>query len=394
MSLKPNSNVNATENTVLISPAVDVSHKSFETSKNTGSFIAKTRSYNADLEKARALLYISHFFNQFSEVSWQFGLVLFLSAVCCHKSLLLVSTYGLLSSLSGFAFGGVAGRFVDASPRLRMTRLFIWTENGFVVLATACCYVLLSYNLYDVENERLILDTTVVFLLVGVHLFGSLAAVLDRGFSVAIERDWVVVMSQMVDKGHACAEISSESNGDESEEQVMEENETERLCPAASKREWLSYTNVTMRQIDLTCKVVAPSFTGFLASASVGDSNTDLRVASLVVGLFNILALVVEYECTKSIYSLVPDLSSKKGEIKNEKVWNEGKCSNAWNVQDSETFIHSQDVRRSSIHPHQPRTEASPKSYHWCFNRIFIPSEWSLYFSQSVAPAGFALSLL
>jgi iron-regulated transporter 1 len=387
MSLKPNSNVNATENTALLSPTVGVSHKSLETSYNTDSFIAKSRSYNTDLERARALLYISHFFSQFSEVSWQFGLVLFLSAICCHKSLLLVSTYGLLSSLSGFAFGGVVGRFVDASPRLCVTRLFIWTENGFVVLATACCYVLLSYNLYDVENERLMLDTTVVFLLLGVHVFGSLAAVLDRGFSVAIERDWVVVMSQMVDKG-------SDSNGDESEEQVIEENETERLCPAARKREWLSHTNVTMRQIDLTCKVVAPSFTGFLASASVGDSNTDLRVASLVVGLFNILALVVEYECTKSIYSLVPDLSSKKGEIKNEKVWNEGKCSNARNVQDSETFIHSQDVRRSSIHPHQPRTEASPKSYHWCFNRIFIPSEWSLYFSQSVAPAGFALSLL
>lgn len=387
MSLKPNSNVDATENTALLSPTVGVSHKSLETSYNTGSFIAKSRSYNNDLERARALLYISHFFTQFSEVSWQFGLVLFLSAICCHKSLLLVSTYGLLSSLSGFAFGGVAGRFVDASPRLRVTRLFIWTENGFVVLATACCYVLLSYNIYDVENERLILDTTVVFLLLGVHVFGSLAAVLDRGFSVAIERDWVVVMSQMVDKG-------SESNGDESEEQVIEENETERLCPAARKREWLSHTNVTMRQIDLTCKVVAPSFTGFLASASVGDSNTDLRVASLVVGLFNILALVVEYECTKSIYSLVPDLSSKKGEVKNEKVWNEGKCSNSWNFQDSETFIQTQEVRRSSTHPNQPRTEASAKSYRWCLNSIFIPSEWRLYFSQSVAPAGFALSLL
>jgi iron-regulated transporter 1 len=286
----------------------------------------------------------------------------------------------------------MAGRFVDASPRLPVTRFFIWTENGSVVLATACCYFLLSCNTYDVKNEHIILDTTVVFLLLGLHVFGSLAAVLDSGFRVAIERDWVVVMSQMVAKElYASEEFSSDSKNEESKVPVVEKDENRTICPSASEREWLSHTNVTMRQIDLTCKVVAPSFTGFLA----GDSSTDLRVACLAIGLLNMLALVLEYVCTKSIYSLVPDLSNKKRETNIEKASNGGKCSDARNFQDSETFIQTQEGNELfSTHPHQPRTETNSTSFRWYCNRVFIPSEWRLYVSQSVAPAGIALSLL
>jgi hypothetical protein len=199
-------------------------------------------------------------------------------------------------------------------------------------------------------------------------------------------------MSQMVAKElYASEEFSSDSKNEESKVPVVEKDENRTICPSASEREWLSHTNVTMRQIDLTCKVVAPSFTGFLA----GDSSTDLRVACLAIGLLNMLALVLEYVCTKSIYSLVPDLSNKKRETNIEKASNGGKCSDARNFQDSETFIQTQEGNELfSTHPHQPRTETNSTSFRWYCNRVFIPSEWRLYVSQSVAPAGIALSLL
>ena len=46
------------------------------------------------LNYARKLLYFSHLFDQFSEGTWQFCLVLFLAAFSNYESLVLVSTYG------------------------------------------------------------------------------------------------------------------------------------------------------------------------------------------------------------------------------------------------------------------------------------------------------------
>jgi iron-regulated transporter 1 len=390
MPLESISSMLATENTALLPTPIYISQKSLETIGNDESFIKSQRKTN--LERARMLLYTSHFFAQFSEVSWQFGLVLFLSAVCCHKSLLLVSTYGLLSSLSSFVFGGVAGRYVDSTPRLRATRFFIWTENVSVVMATVCCYFLLSCDTFDVEQERIILNTTVLVLLLGVHFFGSLAAVLDRGFSVAIERDWIVVMSKMVCDGSYKSDKSFSSiNDNGSDEFISESDEEGKRFGAIDEREWLSQTNVTMRQIDLACKVAAPSLTGFVA-ASVGESNKDLRVACMIIGLLNVLALFVEYECTKRIHDLVPDLSNKKQIVKNGGS-NMGEYNDNQKCKDSETLFQKPD-ELPSPHSYQRTSKVATDTHSKYCNRILIPSEWHLYFSQSVAPAGFALSLL
>ena len=138
------------------------------------------------LNQARRLLYVSHAFSQFSESAWQFALILFLAAFSNYQSLFLISTYGLTSGLSICLFGASAGRFVDTSNRLYAARFFIWTENLGVVIATALCYILLS-----MERDYMY-DTRSVLLLLGIHFFGSLATILDKGFLVAIERDWVV----------------------------------------------------------------------------------------------------------------------------------------------------------------------------------------------------------
>ena len=122
------------------------------------------------LSRARRLLYISHFFNQFSGISWQFCLVLFLAAFSNYESLILVSSYGLLSSGAVCYFGTAAGRFIDGTNRLFVARSFIGLENFAVLSATLCCYVLLNRaNLnQDTEFEGIPSDPFSVFLLVGV----------------------------------------------------------------------------------------------------------------------------------------------------------------------------------------------------------------------------------
>jgi iron-regulated transporter 1 len=257
-----------------------------------------------DLNKARRLMYLSHFFAQFSECVWQFALILFLAAISDYQSLILVSSYGLVAGLSVCLFGSAAGRFVDRSNRLFAARCFIWTENLCVLVATFLSYFLLRLHSGDAddamfsrphdENSTWLqkhlyavpLDFWSVVLLIGLHIFGPAALILDKGFLVAIERDWVVIMSEA----------------------------------ATTRKVWLSETNVAMKQIDLSCRVAAPAVAGFVIAAfdtTPSSSNSsqqhgqDLTGAVILVGAVNVASLVVEYLCTAQIYNLVPSLAVK-----------------------------------------------------------------------------------
>ncbi len=262
----------------------------------------ETTSLN--LARSRRLLYLSHFFNQFSENSWQFCLVLFLAAFSNYQSLILVSSYGLVSTASVCYFGSATGRFIDGTNRLIVARQFIGYENCAVLLATACCYLLLSrpqeeeYDKGENNSEWSRLrgvptDSRSLFLLVSVHLLGAAAKMFDTGFMVAVERDWIVVMSTCID----CIGL----------------DDLERL---AKQKAWLSDTNVAMKQIDLGCQVVAPAIAGIFVAVFDDGTNenrgSNLVGAAIFVGLLNATALVVEYICTSKIYHDIPPLAFKR----------------------------------------------------------------------------------
>ena len=234
-----------------------------------------------EVQYARRLLYFSHFFNQFSENAWQFCLVLFLAAFSNYESLVLVSTYGIVSQLFVCTLAPSMGRIIDNTDRLRVARGFIGAENFAVVSATIFCYMLLSNDEdlhaisesheYSGMTHGVPSDRKSILLLIGIHILGAFARVFDSAFLVAIERDWVVVMSLAV--------------ANPSEEK---------------QKTWLAETNVFMTQIDLSCSIVAPAFAGLIVAyldkgSGSSDSPSDLRPAALFVGCLNVLALIVEY---------------------------------------------------------------------------------------------------
>ena len=235
----------------------------------------------SEMQHARRLLYISYFFNQFSENAWQFCLVLFLVAFSNYESLVLVSTYGIVSQLLVCTISPSMGRIIDNTDRLLVARAFLLIENFAVVLATIFCYVLLSNvddtfstgesHEYSGMTHGVPSDRKSILLLIGIHILGAFARVFDSAFLVAIERDWVVVMSLAV--------------ANPSEEK---------------QKTWLAETNVFMTQIDLSCSIVAPAFAGLIVAyldkgSGSSDSPSDLRPAALFVGCLNVLALIVEY---------------------------------------------------------------------------------------------------
>jgi solute carrier family 40 (iron-regulated transporter), member 1 len=348
-----------------------------------------------DVNRARRLLYVSHFFNQFSENTWQFCLVLFLAAFSNYQSLILVTSYGLVSFSFVCIFGSTAGRFVDGTNRLQVARQFIGFENLSVLLATLMCYLLLSRDNFGVLHSDgtppyldggedttsgtrwrralfstkdltgIPTDPLSVFLLVGIHLLGAVASILDSGFLVAVERDWIVVMSEAVD--HGLSPGCSQKNS----------NEGERL---EKQRQWLSDTNVFMRQIDLGCKIGAPAvagvFVGLFDDGSQQNHGYDLRGAAILVGMINVAALLVEYICTSKIYHDVPDLALKSEPRSLMEKHEDG------------TTIEAQQTEQKICKLGNSTFEAAPRRF------FQAPEGLLVYFSQPVCWAGFSLALL
>ena len=337
---------------------------------------------------ARRLLYVSHFFAQFSEVAWQFGLAIFLAACTHYRSMILVSSYGLTVGLAVFLVGPSMGRSIDASQqRLRTARRLIVGENLSVLAATAFCYILLASRSEDreevvVEDQSSIdnnvdrssvleeddrnwfesrfahvpTDAWSIVSLVMIHLAGAAAQVMDQTFLVAMERDWVVVLSRSAALAtHADAIRSKSAEDGETSTTSTTTTATTTEMIEATFRLWLSETNVAMKQIDLSCKVAAPAVAGFLIpllspSTSNGESPNDFTWACLVVGALNVAALVVEFVCTARVYILIPALAIKeqhtalKQQQQQEKEQNTSKSADAHSGAETATTEHQQQL--------------------------------------------------
>jgi solute carrier family 40 (iron-regulated transporter), member 1 len=328
------------ENAVLHSQNGINNSASYVHNETTQLFNPNNSPSSNTLAQARRLLYTSHLFAQFSEVSWQFCLILFMAAFTNYQSLILVSTYGLVSNGSVCIFSAKAGRFVDGSNRLFVARRFILSENLCVILASLACYLLLPrtpnaqlqssesmvwdssstdfiskiHHWFSRRLDGIPLDPISLLLLLGIHVLGATAMILDSGFLVAVERDWIVVMSQYASERGLSSYSDSNSNSNSNEEL-----DTPISAMDPISKQWLSQTNVTMKQIDLSCQIAAPAVAGFIIAAfndgTHSGNNTahgDLRGAAILVGVVNVAALVVEYICTARIYRMLPALAFKK----------------------------------------------------------------------------------
>ena len=296
-----------------------------------------------NLRTAQLLVYLSHFVSQFAKQTWEFALVLFLAAVTRFQSILLVSTYQLTSYAAVSLLGSTVGRFLDVTNRLLAARICIFVETGSVLIGTICCCWLLtrgqkhhyrhpsssSHDVGQEEEAAVPNDMVSIILIVGVHVFGSLAKILDQGFMVAIERDWIVVLSQ-----HANIVQQEKERGTAVDDEGGAESSITTLSSAAAAETWLSQTNVALRQIYLSCKVLAPAVAGWIigqASKTTDHDTTtgrnedannnpyndryfcDLHGASVLVVVLNVTSLLVVYACTAQVYHVIPALSAAQG---------------------------------------------------------------------------------
>jgi len=285
-----------------------------------------------DVERPRRLLYLSHMFAKFAEQGWQFCIILFLAAITNYNSIIFVSTYGLFCGVTTLIFGSACGIFIDSkNNRLFIARFFIWFENLSIVIASFCCFFLLreikcgNETSPGIASEEAVTYFSQFFrevgaplnfktwtLIIAIHIFGGIAKVLDAGFTVCMEKDWIVVMSKhhqslcYEEEQSLDSKLSYESTG-------MDDHVIREL----RERAWLSQTNTTMRQIDLAAKILAPAAAGIFISyfdssdISSPRKGSHLANAALLVGMLNIISLYVEYWCSEAIYKLIPGLATR-----------------------------------------------------------------------------------
>lgn len=373
----------------------------------------KTKSMEI-LNRARLLLYVSHFSAQFSEASWQFALILFLAAFVQYQSLFYVSTYGIMSNLAVCLFSSTTSKnFIDRSHnRLRSARYLIWFENSCVIIASVFCYLLLRKTIleHNARQQEQNLDATstqqstdnlisydfyTILYLIGIHLFGPTAQILDGVFLVAMERDWVVVMGHVASNLTA---IEKEQQNQNNSDDKSNNGSTTKM----SDTSWLVETNVTMKQIDLSCKVLSPAIAGF-AVDFFGYNR--LHIGAIFIGFINILSLVMEYLCTEIIYNSIPELS-----VKSSSDAPSNGTNSSSHDKNNKNGTHYQSLKDSDDNNHSPDrdidkekqkliTESIPTKdsiMSRCLKCLHMesPPPLLLYLQQPVCCAGFGNSLL
>lgn len=266
----------------------EFSNSDEEASRKSSATSLSTTISPLQLQLARRWLYGTHGVAQFSEVAWQFSLAFFLSAITNHESLFWVSCYGVSMKAAVSLGSPMAGHWMDNSKakisRWQVIQRIMSVEAICVALASVSAVVLLLK-----QEQHDDLDSIHVHIpsIVTLNMFGSLAQVCDQILIVAFERDWIVEMSYIADEGT-----------------------------------WLTSTNIAMRQIDLSAKVLGPTLAAFvlpfLANSADREGRADWSRAACIIGSINMMALLLQFVGSSIIYHLVPQLGRKEASIQDE----------------------------------------------------------------------------
>ncbi|KAA0173827.1 hypothetical protein FNF27_04784 [Cafeteria roenbergensis] len=210
-------------------------------------------------------LYASHALSRWGDRMWAFAASIVVASVSGGVATL-PAAYGAIEGMSTFFGGASVGAALRTTPsqRLGVVRKALVAQNVSVALsAVAGVFALLIAEdtvLAGSDASGWLLAVAVG----GLMLFGCCAAVAGLASSLAVEKDWAVV-----------------------------------ICDGNEDR--LARMNSTMRRIDLFCKTAAPAITGALMTAGVAWGAAG-------VAAWNVLSLAVEYRLLELVAGGVAEL--------------------------------------------------------------------------------------
>ncbi|KAK5047260.1 hypothetical protein LTR84_006782 [Exophiala bonariae] len=204
-------------------------------------------------------LYVSHFLSMWNSRGFEFGAVLFLATIY-PSTLLPMSIYALVRALAAILLSPKVGSYIDKAHRLHVVRLSIVGQRIAVVFSCGLFSVALQSN-------QLMLDYSLFLIFPLLVIFACLEKLFAIMNTVAIERDWVLV-------------ISADNDGA------------------------LQVLNAQMRRIDLICKLLSPLGIALLHSWSA-------KLAVWVTLATNATSVLVEYWFIAKVFWQVPTLGQQ-----------------------------------------------------------------------------------
>ncbi|KAJ8647684.1 hypothetical protein MRB53_000707 [Persea americana] len=279
-------------------------------------------------------LYVGHFLARWGARMWEFSVGLYMINVW-PDSLLFAAIYGVVESASTALFGSIVGKWVDRFTYVQVLRMWLLTQNLSFMMAGGAVAALLIY-------QGLKSTSFVAFMLLVVltNISGAVGVLSSLAGTILIEREWVVVIS----------------NG--------------------QPPETLTKMNSVIRRIDLTCKLFAPVFTGFIVSF------VSLKASAIILALWNILSVWLQYWLLMVVYNGVPALSESNRKRNINLVPNDSPESR------SEESLLSNEASSVAGENSWKRKIIERLS------RLPCIDAWVIYTKQEVVLPGVALSLL
>lgn len=210
-------------------------------------------------------LIINFLLSQWGDWMWQFSVGVYLSELS-DRHLRLAAIFGFIGGGCVLLFGGIIGDWVDRNGRLKVVRISLFIQNTAVALSAlgVCVAIKVKQNGGEVNPHiKYSLEAWVVCMAVVAQL-GSVA------YKIAIEKDWIVVIAH----GNTSA---------------------------------LTNLNAITRSLDLACKIVSPMTVGYIMTSA------STFVSAVVLAVWNVASVFVEYSLLVIIYNRVPALATKGG---------------------------------------------------------------------------------
>ncbi|CAK9783110.1 hypothetical protein CC85DRAFT_284138 [Cutaneotrichosporon oleaginosum] len=238
-------------------PLMDARRASTDAPPDSGD---ADRTSAAVTNTTRYRLYLSHLLSTWNMRVFEFGAVLYL-AKAFPGTLLTMSIYAFVRGLSAIVSASAIGTYIDRNDRLHVVRTAIVGQRVSVAVSCVAFYILIHG---DMKESKLL--SVVLLVLVGaLACVEKVCAIIN---TVAVEKDWVVVVGQ-------------------------------------SDPEGLKAINSQMRRIDLLCKLIGPMVIAILDGVST-------ELAILVNLTMNLLSVALEYFAIARVYHEDPRLQQPK----------------------------------------------------------------------------------
>jgi len=259
-----------------------------------------------------------------------------------HMSLRLTATYGLVIAATVIALGASIGRWIDRSRRLTAARTFLTVQNTAVSL---CALLLAGFIQFGDDNHTQVKTAVTVAAIA----LAAIARVASTGTNIILQKDWIVVI-------------------------------------AGGDNDRLASMNSILRTIELTTYMLAPAVAGQLFTF-IGYGLT-----GVVIAVWNVISVSLEYLLLHLIYTSHPDLAKKKNMKMSAAV-----CSappgHAPSVADLEALTNGDPAGRDEEEEEDEEKEKE-EGCGWTHGLRDAYSGWLVYFHHPVMKAGVGLAML